>query len=234
MRDMAYYAPQPPAHDPLRPSALLFGASGLVGGELLRLLLRLPDYARVHAVTRRPLTLEHPRLANRIMAFEKMDGAFKDGARCRDAYCCIGTTRRSAGSDAAFRRVDVDVVLACARAALGAGTQRFIVVSSAGADVASGNFYLRVKGEMEEALSRMKFDSLDIMQPGLLLGSRRELRPLELGAQLVMPLVNPFLTGKRASLRGIPARDVASAMVVAARHAATATRPRVPGPKIES
>jgi len=104
-------------------------------------------------------------------------------------------------------------VLAFARTAKAAQAQRFVVVSSAAADPKSKNFYLRTKGEMEQALAGVGFVSLDILQPSLLLGWRGEIRPLELAAIAVMPLVNPFLNGKREPLRGIPARTVAAAMV---------------------
>ena len=196
--------------------AWLAGATGLVGGYLLQDLLDSPDYARVYAVTRRPLGREHPRLANRIVQFDRLETQLK-GTACTEAYCCLGTTIADAGSQEAFRRVDLEYVLAFARAARASQAQRFVVVSSVGADPASKNFYLRVKGEMEEAVGAVGFPALDILQPALLLGWRRQMRPIELAARLVMPLVNPFLVGSREPWRGIPARVVASAMIAAAR-----------------
>jgi uncharacterized protein YbjT (DUF2867 family) len=108
-------------------------------------------------------------------------------------------------------------VLALARVAQAAQAQRFIVVSSAGADARSGNFYLRTKGEMEEALVERNFAALDILQPGVLLGWRPEIRPLELAAGVLMPLVNPLLVGSYAVYRGISVRTVALAMLGATR-----------------
>jgi uncharacterized protein YbjT (DUF2867 family) len=192
--------------------ALLAGATGLVGNLTLDVLLDSSDFSRVFAVTRRPLGREHPRLANRIVQFEQIESQLK-GLTCHVALCCLGTTIRQAGSEQAFRQADIDSVLAFARAAKAAQAQRFVVVSSAAADPKSKNFYLRTKGEMEQALAGVGFVSLDILQPSLLLGWRREIRPLELAAIAVMPLVNPFLNGKREPLRGIPARTVAAAMV---------------------
>jgi len=192
--------------------ALLAGATGLVGNLTLDVLLESSDFSRVFAVTRRPLGREHPRLANRIVQFEQIESQLK-GLTCHVALCCLGTTIRQAGSEQAFRQVDIDSVLAFARTAKAAQAQRFVVVSSAAADPKSKNFYLRTKGEMEQALAGVGFVSLDILQPSLLLGWRREIRPLELAAIAVMPLVNPFLNGKREPLRGIPARTVAAAMV---------------------
>lgn len=197
--------------------ALLAGASGLVGGYALDSLLDAPDFARVFAISRRPLGREHPRLANRIIQFDKLEAQLK-GTTCHVAFCCLGTTRKKAeGSEEAFREVDYDLVLSFARAARAAGAQRFVVVSSVKADPASKYMYLRVKGEVEQAIERVGFPSLDILQPSVLLGWRKELRPLELLSMAAMPLVNPFLTGTRASLRAISARTVAQAMIGAAR-----------------
>jgi uncharacterized protein YbjT (DUF2867 family) len=192
--------------------ALLAGASGFLGNLTLEALLDSSDVSRVFAVTRRPLGREHPRLANRIVQFEQIESQLK-GLTCQVALCCLGTTLREAGSEQALRQVDVDAVLAFARAAKAAQAQRFVVVSSVGADPASKNAYLRTKGEMEQALLGVGFLSLDILQPSALLGWRGEIRPLEIAASAVMPIVNPFLTGKREPFRGIPARTVAAAMV---------------------
>jgi len=115
--------------------ALLAGASGLAGGYALDALLEAPDIRRVLAVSRRPLGREHPRLANRIVQFEHLEAQLK-GASCEVALCCLGTTIRQAGSQQRFRAVDIDCVLAFARAAKAANAQRFVVISSVGADPA--------------------------------------------------------------------------------------------------
>jgi uncharacterized protein YbjT (DUF2867 family) len=197
--------------------ALLAGASGLVGSFLLDALLEAPDFARVFAVTRRPLGREHPRLANRIVVdFEELPAQLK-GTVCHVAFCCLGTTIRQAGSQDAFREVDFDHVMSFAAAAKAAQARRFVVVSSAKADPTSKSFYLRIKGELEGALATVGFESLDILQPSLLLGWRNQMRPAELAARLVAPVVNPFLFGERVVYRAIPARTVASAMIGAVR-----------------
>lgn len=196
--------------------ALLAGASGLVGSYVLEGLLDAPDFSRVYAITRRPLGREHARIANRIVQFDKLESQLQ-GLTCHVAFCCLGSTRREAGSDDEFYKVDVEYVLAFARAARKAGAQRFIVVSSAGADPRSRVFYLRTKGEMEQALAELGFASVDIMQPGPLLGWRRQIRPLELVAAVFMPLVNPLLVGSQVAKRSISARSVAAAMIAAAR-----------------
>ena len=196
--------------------ALLAGASGFVGGYLLEALLEAPDVGRIFAISRRPLGREHPRIANRIVQFDKLQSQLQ-GITCHVALCCLGTTLRQAGSQQEFRKVDFDYVLSFAAAAKAAQAQRFIVVSSVGANPQSRNFYLRTKGEMEEAVQGVGFASLDILQPSLLLGWRREIRPVELFGSVFMPLINPFLVGKREHWRAIPASTVASAMVGAIR-----------------
>ena len=159
--------------------ALVAGATGLVGGFLLKALLDAPEYSRVYALTRRPFGKEHPKLANRVVIFERMAEQLK-GLVAQDAFCCIGTTIADAGSQEAFREADVDAVLLFARAARAAQATRFVVVSSVGASSQSKKFYLRTKGEMEEAVSDLGFASVDILQPSLLLGPRKALRPLEI------------------------------------------------------
>jgi uncharacterized protein YbjT (DUF2867 family) len=196
--------------------ALLAGASGLVGGRLLEALLEAPDFARVYAISRRPLGREHPRLANRIVQFEKLESQLK-GVTCHVAFCCLGTTIRQARSQQAFRHVDENLVLAFGRAAKAAQAQRLVFVSSAGADPKAKYFYLRVKGEVEKALEGLGIASLDILQPSQLLGWRREPRFPEILSQAFLPLLNPFLTGEREQWRAISARTVAQAMVGAAR-----------------
>jgi uncharacterized protein YbjT (DUF2867 family) len=196
--------------------ALLAGASGLTGDFTLGALLGAPDISRVIAVTRRPLGRGHTRLANRIVQFDRLEAQLK-GVACDVALCCLGTTLRQAGSQERFRALDVDTVLAFARAARTANARRLVVMSSVGADPAASNFYLRTKGELEQGLEALGFESLDILQPSVLLAWRGEIRPLELAAGALMPLLNPLLGGKYRQYRGISARTVGAAMLGATR-----------------
>ena len=202
--------------------ALVAGATGLVGGFLLKSLLDAPDYTRVYALTRRPMGKEHPRLANRVVVFERMAEQLK-GLVAQDAFCCIGTTIADAGSQEAFRAADVDAVILFARAARAAQATRFVVVSSVGASSSSKKFYLRTKGEMEAAVSGLGFASVDILQPSLLLGPRKSIRPLEIAGRVLAPLINPLLTGAREQYRAISAETVARGMLGAARRGARGT-----------
>jgi len=198
-------------------TALVAGGSGLVGARLLPLLLDASDYLRVHALSRRPLPLDHPRLANRVLRFDQSLQAQTKGLQCQDAFCCLGTTMRDAGSQQAFRAVDHDLVLEFARLALTAGAERLVLISAVGANATSRNFYLRVKGETEQALAAMRIRALDIMAPSVLLGARRTLRPLEWLVQGALWSINPLLLAGAARYRAISADTVAAAMLGAAR-----------------
>ena len=202
--------------DPEGKIALLVGASGLVGSQVLSALLEAADFSRVYAVTRRALKIEHVRLANRIVQFDRLEEQLK-GLTCHVAFCCLGTTLREAGSEQAHKRVDVGYVLAFARAARAAQAQRFVFLSCAGADPKSRKPELRMKAEVEQALAAMGFASLDVMQPGPLLGMRRAMAPqdfVRLGTALAL---SPFQVGAREPARAIAARTVAAAMLGAAR-----------------
>jgi uncharacterized protein YbjT (DUF2867 family) len=195
--------------------ALVAGASGLVGNALVRTLLDSPRYSRVIALSRRPLAFDHPRFANRILRFEEMEKQLAT-TQCHEAYCCLGTTIKQAGSEAEFRAVDQKLVVRFARLAKTLGAEVLVTVSSVGASIGSKNFYLRVKGETEKELESVMLPALHIMQPALLVGARRETRPLELAAQLVMPIINPLLMGDAARWRSVRATELAGAMLSAA------------------
>ena len=196
-------------------TALIAGASGLVGRHLLDQLLGVPGYARVVAVVRRPLEVEHPKLVEGVARFDALE-AMGERLRGDDAFCCLGTTRRQAGSREAFRAVDQGAVLAFAWAARRGGARRFSLVSSMGADPAARFFYPRVKGETEQALRAMGFASLDLLRPSLLLGPRADYRFGERLAGALLALARPALVGPGRKYRAIHAATVARAMVRAA------------------
>lgn len=203
-------------HTETGPIALVAGASGMVGAELVRVLAASGDYRRVIGLSRRPLSIEAPRLANRILKFENLENDLR-GVTCDDAYCCLGSTIRQAGTQQAFRAVDHDLILRFARFAQAVGAKTLVVISSAGAAAGSRNFYLRVKGETELALEAMHFRSLHLMQPSLILGPRKHWRITEMAGRFIMPMVNPLLLGRYEQWRAIPARTLAEAMRAAGR-----------------
>jgi len=201
-------------------TALLAGSTGLVGGHCLKLLRETADYEKVVAVTRRPLSPDRvDKVEQRVVNFETLSAA--DVAGAGDIFCALGTTIKKAGSQAAFRKVDFDAIVNLARAGVEAGAKRFVLVSSIGADPKSSNFYLRVKGETEQAVSALPFEAVHIMRPGLLLGERQESRAGEGVAQKVMPIVKGLLVGPLRKYRAVSADRVARAMVGAARSAAS-------------
>jgi uncharacterized protein YbjT (DUF2867 family) len=198
--------------------AILAGATGLVGGLLLERLCTAPDYRRVIALARRPPALSDPKLDVRPATYEALDRMLADMAAPDhapiDVFCCLGTTIKAAGSQAAFRRVDHDYVLALGRWAAGVGARRFLVVSALGAAAESRVFYNRIKGETERELATHGLGSLVILRPSLLDGERAESRP---GERLMLLLTRPIRAWLPARIRPVRPGDVAVAMLQAAR-----------------
>jgi uncharacterized protein YbjT (DUF2867 family) len=195
-------------------TVLLAGATGLVGGTCLRLLLTGSAFDRVLAVVRRPLPATHERMQVLVTELDALAG--HPPAPARAGLCAVGTTMAKAGSKEAFRRADHDAVLAFARWARAGGAGTFVAVSSAGASPTARNFYLRVKGETEQALSQVGFPRLVILRPGVLLGERSEVRLGEAIGQALLRRINPVLRGPLRPYRAIPAEQVAAAMITAA------------------
>ncbi len=197
-------------------TALVAGANGLTGGALVRLMLRSGDYGRVEALTRRPLPLEHRRLVNRVLKYEELTARLA-GARCDDAFCCLGATGGPRAALAQSREVDLDLALAFARAARAAGASRLVVISAAGAASGAQHGFLRTKGELEAALRELKFGALDLLQPGVVVGERPGSGALDTLRQVFAPLVNLALVGRWQDSRWITGSDLAAAMLGVAR-----------------
>lgn len=196
-------------------TALLAGATGAVGKALLALLLADARYGSVKVLVRRPLGLAHPKLEELLL---DATGPAGQGAKlaAEDVFCCLGTTQKKAGSRAAFERVDYHLVLEVARAAFAQGAQQFLVVSSVGASLKAGSFYLRVKARMEQAVLDLGYASTHILRPSLLIAARSESRPGEWLAQKIAPLIDPLLAGRLAIYRTVRADEVAAAMLTLA------------------
>lgn len=199
------------------------GATGLVGSELLALLLADPTVGRVHSLTRRASGIEHPAVAEHAVDFDRLPEA-PELPPADEAYCCLGTTMRAAGSRDAFRRVDHDYVVALGRRAVTAGARSFAVVSSVGADPSARSFYLRTKGQVEGDLEALGLPRLVILRPSLLLGDRPELRVGERVGEVALRIAGPVLIGSLARYRPVHARAVARAMVRASRESGPGVR----------
>jgi uncharacterized protein YbjT (DUF2867 family) len=200
---------------PMSRHALLAGATGLIGSQLLTQLLADERYARVTALSRRPLPLQHPRPQVLISDLSGLD-AFGEALRADDVYCALGTTLAQAGSREAFAHVDHDLVMALAGAAYRAGSRRFLLVSAVGSSVKSPSFYSRTKGRVEQDLRAIGFDALHILRPSLLLGERVEARPMEALAQKLAPSLGLITRGPLARYRPVTAAEVAAAMIACA------------------
>jgi uncharacterized protein YbjT (DUF2867 family) len=197
-------------------TALIAGATGLVGAALLRRLAADADYAEVRVLGRRPPPLEAGKIRFVASDFSNLAELASELA-VDDVFCCLGTTLRQAGSRAAFERVDYHMVVDLARAAHKAGAKRFLVVSAVGASARSPAFYSRVKARMEQAVGEIPFEAVHVVRPSLLLGARAEFRPGERLAQLAAPLLSLALVGPLAKYRAVEADAVAAALARLAR-----------------
>lgn len=200
----------PSAAGPVR--IALVGATGLVGRKVIEV-ASAGDEARIVGIARREAPLPPGARMEMFVAEPDKWGDVFEAVRPRALICALGTTWKKAGRDeAAFRSVDHDLVLATAEAAKRAGVPNMVLVSAAGADTRSKSLYMRVKGETENALSRVGFKRLDILHPGLLRGSREnDLRLAEKMALVAAPLVDPLLSGSWERFRSIDAELVAQA-----------------------
>lgn len=197
-------------------TALLIGATGLVGGHCLDLLLQDEAYASVVTLGRRELTLEHPKLVQHLVDFERLP----DSAgliRAQDIFCCLGTTIKRAGSQEAFYKVDFKYTHEVARLAKENGAVQFLLVSALGANAGSRVFYNRVKGEVEQAVGKLFFESVQIFRPSLLLGERAEFRRGEQVAEKLSRIFSFLFIGALKKYRPVHARAVAQAMVKVAK-----------------
>jgi uncharacterized protein YbjT (DUF2867 family) len=196
-------------------TAIIAGASGLVGSYCLERLLRDERYGKIHSLVRTPSGRQHPRLQEQCVDFASLD-QLTSNPTVDDVYCCLGTTIGQAGSEEAFEMVDRVYVLALAALARKNGARRFLLVSALGADPASGIFYNKIKGQVEVELQQLDFTALHIFRPSLLTGPRKEFR---LGERLAAPLarlIRPVLRGGLAKFRAVHADHVASCMIQAA------------------
>jgi uncharacterized protein YbjT (DUF2867 family) len=192
--------------------AVLAGASGLVGRELVQLLCENAAYSAVHSLVRRAAAgdTKPTKLREHVVSFDSLPAL----PACDDVYVALGTTIKAAGSEAAFRRVDHDYVISVARAGRAAGASRLAIVSALGADAKSRVFYNRVKGEMEAAVVTLGYASVIIVQPSLLLGDRERLgQPKRSGEVWARRLLTPIAALIPAGIRPVRAHEVARVLL---------------------
>ncbi len=193
----------------------LIGATGLIGGHLLNFLEKDDQVAEIRVLTRRPIEIHHPKVKVIVIDFTNLT-AFRSGIAGSDAvFVAVGTTQKKVkGDQAAYRKVDYDIPVKASQICSETGVKQFLLVSSVGASSQSNNFYLKLKGEVEDEISRQSIPSISIFRPSMLLGKRNESRPMETIAQVVSKPLSLLFPSK---YKPIPAEDVARAMVAAGR-----------------
>lgn len=192
--------------------ALLAGSTGLIGNQLLQLLLDAPDYSHVIALSRKPLEVTHPKLQNIVLEVDQL----KQHAdlKADDVFCCLGTTIRQAKTKAAFRKIDFDYPFELAKLLYANGAKQFLLVSALGSDKNSRIFYNRVKGEVEAAIAVVGYDAFHIFKPSLLVGPRKEQRSGEDAAKVFYKIFGFLIPAK---YKGIESIKVARAMLAKAK-----------------
>lgn len=188
-------------------TALIVGASGLIGKHLTKKLLVSNYYEKVRVIVRKPLNIIHSKLEQIVMDFDNLDAS---KILADDVFCCLGTTMKQAGSKDAFYKVDFTYPLNFAKAGLANGAKQFLFVSSMGADEKSMVYYSRIKGEIEKALSDLHYPTLIILRPSMLEGERENLRMGEKIGNVVMNFFAPLIPDNYKVISG---EKVAQAML---------------------
>ncbi|GAA4455754.1 oxidoreductase [Nibrella saemangeumensis] len=200
---------------PTTKTALIVGATGLIGDLLTHRLVDSTVYEKVKVLVRKPLGWQHPRLQEVAYDFEHPNGLL---VQADDIFCCLGTTMAKAGSKEAFRKVDYQYPMDVARLGLANGARQYLIVTAMGADLNSRFFYNRVKGEVERDLAALHYPTLLIFRPSLLLGNRSESRLGETLAAGFMRVAAPLIPAK---YRGIDGQKVANTMFTTAQQGLT-------------
>lgn len=190
-------------------TALVAGSTGLIGIQLVQLLLDSGRYDQVKAITRTDLPLTHARLIQVKVDFRRLDD-FKDELKADHVFCCLGTTMAKARSERKFKEVDYDYPLALANLSLAQGAKQFLLVSALGANKQSSIFYNLVKGQLEDAVTKLPFQAIQIFRPSLLLGPRTEHRSAEEAAKFFYKVFGFLIPAK---YKAIDADKVAKAMI---------------------
>ncbi len=193
-------------------TAVVFGATGLIGKYLVEELIQNMRYSTIKVFTRRKLNIEHIKVVEHIVDVENVD-TYADQIRGDDLFICLGTTRKKTSSISRYEQIDRDMPINIARVSLEKGVSRVAVVSSLGANAASKSYYPRIKGEMEAGIIDLAFETTVIARPSLLLGKRSEFRLGEKLATVFMKAFSFIFRGKLGVYRAIEGRDVARAMI---------------------
>ncbi len=195
-------------------TAVVIGATGLIGQILVEYLLKDPSFRRVRILVREKTGLSHLKLEERVVNFNDMADYTNKFGKGDVIFSCVGTTQKKVqGDKSAYKKVDFDIPVNAAKIGLENGFKKFMLVSSAGADATATNFYLKLKGETEDALKELSFENISFFQPSILLGERNERRSGEQIAKSLMRIFSKLLIGGYKKYRAIDAKDVAAAMI---------------------
>ncbi len=199
-------------------TAVVLGATGLVGEQLVQQLLSGAAFSKVRILVRRPLELSHPKLQVEITDFSNLLDYRKKLGEGDCIFCCVGTTQKKVkGDKTEYRKVDFDISVNAAKMGKDAGFASYLLVSSVGANAHSKNFYLQLKGEVEKEIAALHFQSFHAFRPGILLGKRKEFRIGEVIGKAVIQAVQVLFIGGLKKYKGMEAAAVAKAMVAAAK-----------------
>ncbi|MBC7381527.1 MAG: NAD(P)H-binding protein [Bacteroidia bacterium] len=198
--------------------ALVIGATGLIGRSLVYELLKSNEYDKVVVMARKDLVIRHTKLEQYLIDFDSLEH-YQDYMQVNDVFCCLGSTRAKTPDLNMYRKIDYEYPITIAKLALARGAEQFLLVSSMGADKRSRIFYNRVKGDVEDAITRLNYPILHIFRPALLLGNRLEKRPMEMISKFLFKVLNPFLIGPLSGFKAIQGETVAKVMVkIAIQH----------------
>jgi len=199
-------------------TAVVVGATGLIGSNLVNTLLNDASFERVKVLVRKTFPVSNPKLEVLVIDFNNTNDLSQKIGTGDSIFCCIGTTQKKVKGDLnMYRKIDYDIPVNITGIASVNGFKKYLLVSSVGANAKSSNFYLKLKGEVEEEISTMRFESIHIFQPSMLLGQRKEFRFGErVGKVLIQPLSFLFF-GSLTKYKPIQANEVAKAMVAAAK-----------------
>ena len=191
-------------------TSIIAGSTGLIGGNVIKVLSNKKQSAI--ALTRRSIPNLPPNITEMIIEFDTFE---KNGSlpSCNNVFICLGTTIKTAGSKENFRKVDIDYCLSIARKAKESGAETLSLVSSIGANSSSKNFYLKTKGELEEAVQELGFLTVNIFRPSFLVGERSEKRLAEKIAIKLAKILDLFLIGSASKYRSVKAESLAKTMV---------------------
>jgi uncharacterized protein YbjT (DUF2867 family) len=199
-------------------TAVVIGATGLIGSEVVQLLLHDTAFTEVRVLVRRPISFSHPKLTVQIVSFDNYHELKEKISAGHSIFCCVGTTQKKVhGDKTAYRKVDFDIPVNSANAAIENGFKKYLLISAIGANHKSNNFYLKLKGEVEEAIIKLPFESIHLFRPSLLIGDRKEFRAGEKIAQVSMQLFSFLFLGPLKKYKPINSSDVAKAMVAASK-----------------